>query len=318
MEKYVWVKIENSFDIKGFTYILIVSILLVLTSIPIMKPLAQTQNQDQNQAQGQAQNNFENAVEPVKPSDTMPLSEPTPSDNSSDTEIVENQTTDTIGSINIAMNTDQNIGGPKIKIINPNLNKKTINTAANNPDAIDVLVNKEYRLPEDYQPEALVTPDVRFAPGSFNKKMRKEAASALEELFDAASADGITLYAVSGYRSYAFQQATFQRNIDLMGSIESANLYSARPGESEHQTGLAMDVTSKSVGYKLTAKFGENVEGEWVRDNAHKYGFIVRYLPGKEHITGYKYEPWHIRYLGVELATAVYESGLTYEEYLEE
>ncbi|MGI6141399.1 MAG: M15 family metallopeptidase [Caldicoprobacterales bacterium] len=203
--------------------------------------------------------------------------------------------------------------------------EKPANTGGNaesivvsNPSAVDVLVNKKYELPADYKPKDLVTPNVPFAPGAYNKKMRKEAAGALEELFKAASAEGINLYAVSGFRSYATQKTIFQRNVKSRGSVEAANRYSAKPGYSEHQTGLAMDVTSKSVSYLLTSKFGEKAEGKWLKNNAHKYGFIIRFPKGKEKITGYIYEPWHIRYLGVDLATAVYESGLTYEEYLGE
>ena len=91
--------------------------------------------------------------------------------------------------------------------------------------------------------------------------------------------------------------------------------YSAPPGASEHQLGLAMDITLAKYNGTLSVNFGNTKEGAWIRENAHKYGFIVRYLQGKEEVTGYKYEPWHIRYLGVDLATELYEKGITLEEY---
>ncbi len=184
-----------------------------------------------------------------------------------------------------------------------------------NPSAIDVLVNREYRLPADFTPPNLVEPDVPIAPNANNRLLRSEAASALESLFDAAAEDGVMLYARSGYRSYSTQETLFNNYVANHG-YEEASRFSAKPGHSEHQTGLAMDVTSESADYRLTQDFGNTSEGQWVAANAHHYGFIIRYPQNKESVTGYIYEPWHLRYLGVDLATAVYESGLTYEEYL--
>jgi LAS superfamily LD-carboxypeptidase LdcB len=145
--------------------------------------------------------------------------------------------------------------------------------------------------------------------------MRKEAASALEEMFRAAKADGINLYAVSGYRSYARQEAIFASNVRKYG-LEKANQFSAKPGQSEHQTGLAMDITCTSVSYGLTQRFGSTKEGIWVKENANKFGFILRYQQGKESITGYQYEPWHLRYVGKEAAKEITERNVTLEEYL--
>src|SRR5699024_5685972 len=112
-------------------------------------------------------------------------------------------------------------------------------------------------------------------------------------------------------------QVTLFNDYAAVEGEEAANRYSAKPGESEHQTGLTMDVTSQSFGFQLGEAFGETEEGKWLKDHAHEAGFIIRYPEGKEDITGYVYEPWHIRYLGKEMATYVYESGLTYEEYAE-
>ncbi|HZJ82724.1 MAG TPA: D-alanyl-D-alanine carboxypeptidase family protein, partial [Clostridia bacterium] len=184
------------------------------------------------------------------------------------------------------------------------------------PGEISVLVNKTYILAPSYVPTNLITPDVPLATSKGSNMLRKEAAEALEKLFKAGSDNGYILYARSGYRSYSTQKYIFQSNVNKRGSIEKANRTSAKAGQSEHQTGLAMDITTKKLGYKLVTSFGNSAEGKWIAKNAHKYGFIVRYPKGKESITGYVYEPWHLRYLGEGLAAEVYKSGLTYEEYL--
>lgn len=184
------------------------------------------------------------------------------------------------------------------------------------PESIKVLVNKQYALPEDYAPDDLVTVDVpTVLENPEIRQLREEASEALTDMFAAAEDDGIMLYARSGYRSYQTQVELFNNYVSNHGE-EAANRYSARPGESEHQTGLAMDVTSESVNYQLTEAFGETPEGQWVEENAHRFGYIIRYLEGEEDVTGYQYEPWHLRYLGQELAEDVADSGLTYEEYL--
>jgi len=184
--------------------------------------------------------------------------------------------------------------------------------------SIVALVNKQYSLGEDYAPEDLVTVDVpTILENPEVNQLRKVAADALKAMFDQAEEAGIYLHARSGYRSYQTQVQLFQGYADKHGE-EAANRYSAKPGHSEHQTGLVMDVTSESVNYQLIESFGETEEGKWLSEHAHEFGFIIRYPEGAEDITGYIYEPWHIRYLGVDMATKVYESGLTYEEYLEE
>lgn len=184
--------------------------------------------------------------------------------------------------------------------------------------SIVALVNKQFSLDEDYAPDDLVTVDVpTILENPEVNQLREVAADALKAMFDKAEESEIYLYARSGYRSYQTQVQLFQGYADKHGE-EAANRYSARPGQSEHQTGLVMDVTSESVNYQLTESFGETEEGKWLSEHAHEFGFIIRYPEGAEDITGYIYEPWHIRYLGVDMATKVYESGLTYEEYLEE
>lgn len=186
------------------------------------------------------------------------------------------------------------------------------------PNSIAVLTNKVYSLSEEDVPEDLVTIEVpTVLENPEIRQLREEAAEALHEMFAEAEEEEVILYARSGYRSYQTQEQVFENNVASRGE-EEANQVSARPGESEHQTGLAMDVTSESVDYQLTAAFGETSEGRWVSENAHRFGYIIRYPEGATDITGYTYEPWHLRYLGEELATAVYDSGVTYEEFLYE
>ena len=185
-----------------------------------------------------------------------------------------------------------------------------------NPESITVLVNKELSLPSDYIPSDLVVPNVSYSFDYYDEKklMRKEAADALEELFQGAQADGFSLRGVSAYRSYDRQYEIFTNNVKKLGFDHTVK-YSAIPGYSEHQTGLAIDVSSKAVNYRLDASFGSTKESDWLTKNAHLYGYIIRYAQDKTAITGYSYEPWHIRYVGKELAAYLYENNLALEEY---
>lgn len=188
----------------------------------------------------------------------------------------------------------------------------------NKDETIIALVNKEYSLGEEYVPDDLVPVDVpTVLENPEVNQLREVAADALKSMFEEAKKSDVYLHARSGYRSYQTQVQLFQNYSDKHGE-EAANRYSARPGQSEHQTGLVMDVTSESVNYQLTESFGETKEGKWLSEHAHESGFIIRYPKNGEDITGYIYEPWHIRYLGIEMATKVYKSGRTYEEYVNE
>lgn len=199
-------------------------------------------------------------------------------------------------------------------ILNPD-GKKVVN----NPLDILVLVNKERSLPANFVPDDLVKPNIpfSFAGESEKKYLRKEAALALEKLFTKAEVDKVNIKGVSGYRSYNTQATIFAANVKRRGE-EQANTFSARPGESEHQTGLAIDISSPSVGYKLVESLGEKPEGKWLGENASNFGFIIRYLKDKTEITGYIYEPWHLRYVGVEAAQEISSRNITLEEYLSE
>lgn len=155
-----------------------------------------------------------------------------------------------------------------------------------------LIVNKTYGLPKNYDP-----------------KVNKEALNALEIMQADARVLGLKLPLVSGYRSYGTQENLYNKYVKKDGE-NKANTYSAKPGHSEHQTGLAFDVGS------TLGSFANTDEAKWLDENCHLYGFIIRYPKGKTNITGYIYEPWHIRYLGKEISKKVKESGLTLEEYL--
>ena len=180
-----------------------------------------------------------------------------------------------------------------------------------------VLVNKKRELDPGYVPSDLVKAPVpfSFSGDSPKQEMRKVAADALGKLFAGAEQDGIELKAVSGYRSYASQKSIFNAYAKTHGE-EEANTFSAHPGQSEHQTGLAMDVSSASVHYGLEESYGETKEGKWLKAHAADYGFIIRFEQGKEKETGYMYEPWHVRYVGVYVAKDIMKLGLTLEAYL--
>ncbi|WP_027409209.1 D-alanyl-D-alanine carboxypeptidase family protein [Anoxybacteroides tepidamans] len=188
-----------------------------------------------------------------------------------------------------------------------------------NPANILALVNKEQSLPSSYKPSDLVTPNVPFSFSETNvekRHMRLEAAKALEQLFAAARQAGIQLVAVSGYRSYERQKVLFDEEVKKNGKEKAVHAV-AIPGQSEHQTGLAMDISSTSTKGGLTAAFGDTKEGKWVASHAHEYGFIIRYPKGKEAVTGYEYEPWHLRYVGKKAAKVIFEKGITLEEYFQ-
>ena len=154
-----------------------------------------------------------------------------------------------------------------------------------------MIANKTYALPADYAPQ-----------------VQPEAQSAVDAMIAAAADDGVTLYVISGYRSYEYQAGLYERYVARSGA-EAADTFSARPGHSEHQTGYAFDLNS------LDTSFADTKEGKWLAAHCAEYGFIIRYPADKVDITGYIYEPWHVRWLGEELAKKVTDSGLCLEEY---
>lgn len=156
-----------------------------------------------------------------------------------------------------------------------------------------LIANKTYGLPESY------------APGD----LAGEVKQAFDVLQKAAAKEGLNLYISSGYRSYTRQENIYNNYVKQDGK-DKADTYSARAGYSEHQTGLCFDLNT------IDDSFANTPESKWLEKHAQEYGFIIRYPKGKENVTGYQYEPWHLRYLGTELAERVYESGLCLEEYL--
>ncbi len=184
------------------------------------------------------------------------------------------------------------------------------------PTDVLILVNKYNRAPA--VPISLVKPDVPPTREAISENiyMQPEAAAALEALFAGAKEDGITFYATSGFRSYSTQKAIFERKLETM-SEKAANASVAKPGYSEHQTGLAMDVEGEtSKGSGLVQDFAHTPEGKWLGEHCHEYGYIIRYPEGKTQIHGYIYEPWHIRYVGKEAAAQIAAMDITLEEYI--
>lgn len=183
----------------------------------------------------------------------------------------------------------------------------------NDADGLLFLVNRQWRISQNYEPETRLT-DV---PGQV-RYMREDASLALEEMYAACKEElGVKLKAVSGYRSYDKQSNIYNSKLKRVGSKEKADEYVARPGASEHQLALAMDVGQESDKVNLTSSFGRTKGGKWVRENCWRFGFILRYDEGWEEITGYSYEPWHVRYVGKENAQRIYEANVPLETYLQ-
>ncbi len=172
--------------------------------------------------------------------------------------------------------------------------------------SIWVVVNKKRPLPKSYEPSDLTAIS--------NEQLRAEAVSALNTLIDSAKKEGHTLNIISGYRSYARQASLYNNYVDRDG-IAKADTYSARPGYSEHQTGLAVDLGNGTC--DLDECFGETPAGQWLATHAHEYGFIIRYDKNQTNITGYQYEPWHLRYVGKDLSAELHNKKLTMEAFFE-
>lgn len=171
-------------------------------------------------------------------------------------------------------------------------------------DDICIIVNKYYKVPDGYSPPDLVNVD--------GQKMRKEAADAFVKMRNDASRENLRIRAVSGYRTVSYQRGLYNRYLSS-DSQENVDRYSARPGYSEHHTGLAVDVFGSVDGLR---QFENTPEFPWVRDNCYKYGFIIRYFEETEDITGYESEPWHLRYVGARVSTDMKEKGInSFEEY---
>lgn len=212
----------------------------------------------------------------------------------------------------------------KYGLINPGLDDKRIVTDVNigldnpfyglikeiqNHNDITVLVNKYNKLPDNYEPELERLEECYCVPGRGAQHLRKEAADAFIKMHKDAKKEGLNITAYGTYRSISTQQRIWENAINSGRTQEDVDSLNSRGGHSEHHTGLAVDVVINDYSVLDTKEY------QWYKDRAHEYGFIIRYPEGKENITGYKYEPWYLRYVGPEIAQEVYSSGLTYEEY---
>ncbi len=184
-----------------------------------------------------------------------------------------------------------------------------------NTNTYTLLVNKEYLLPSDYIPY-MVEPQVEIYHKGINERryLQPVAATALEEMFAAAEEDGLHLVLRCGFRSYRLQKAVYSWNLKTYGYYEVTR-YHALPGTSEHQTGLAVDLCCEATNYENNFDIIQTPEYAWLLNNAHQYGWILRYPKHKIDITGYNFEPWHFRYVGAELATYLKFNDLVLEEY---
>ncbi len=207
-------------------------------------------------------------------------------------------------------NKNQNMTYDNI-ILNVNMNLDydfytNVNVLHNYLD-ITTLVNKYNKLPDNYEIDDLVTLDNEYSKKS--EKVRKVIYNDLKKMFDDAKKDNVNLDVISGFRTNEKQNTLFNNSIKKNG-LNHALIYSAKPGYSEHQLGLAIDINSVNESFKNTNEY------KWLKNNSYKYGFIERYPEGKENITGFGYEPWHYRYLGVNIASKMFTENITYEEYV--
>ena len=189
--------------------------------------------------------------------------------------------------------------------VNTSLDKEFYTDIKEITDPYDtlVLVNKFYALPSGIEPKTLVNIE--------GQKMTQEAADAMKKMVSDLRNEGLKIILQSGYRSETRQKNLYDWYVSVDG-VKETDTYSARPNHSEHQTGLAMDL---SVDGTLSEAFENTEQFKWLNENAHKYGYILRYKKDKVYMTGYTYEPWHYRYVGVEVATIIKNENLTFEEY---
>jgi len=198
-----------------------------------------------------------------------------------------------------------------IKNVNMNLDKKYYEETepAKYLNTPQILVNKHYYLENNYEPENLETISTKYALSGM--RLVKEAKEAFEKMSADAKKENMNIIAMSTYRSYDYQVDLYNRYVKQDGK-EAADKYSGRPGHSEHQTGLAVDVFDNEIDY---TKFEKTNEFKWMDKHAHEYGFILRFPKDKENETGYIYESWHYRYVGIDAAKYIKENNISFEEY---
>jgi len=177
-----------------------------------------------------------------------------------------------------------------------------------------VLVNKEYTVSRDYYPTDMVDIDGSLSTNQ-NLKVKREAYDAYLEMLEDAKAEGLNFCICSAYRGFGVQESLYYNSLAANGKEYTDKMF-AYPGRSEHHTGYAIDITSASMNWGLSQNYADYPDGAWIAEHCSDYGFIIRYPKGKEDITGYMYEPWHIRYVGVDIAKEITEAGITFEEYM--
>lgn len=184
------------------------------------------------------------------------------------------------------------------------------------PGSIWWVVNKQRPLPDTYEPGTLIAPNMklRWAAHAESMQVSQQIAPALEQMYKASQTAGLDFMLISGFRSFATQKDLYEGFVRTQGQAE-ADRISAKPGTSEHQTGLVVDLGRADKTCELETCFGDTAEGKWLAAHAHEYGFIIRYPKGKEAIVGYQYEPWHVRYVGPELAAELTAKQQTMEEF---
>ncbi len=185
----------------------------------------------------------------------------------------------------------------------------------NEPENNLVFIKKGFQVSKDYIPQDLVKVSIPIAPDNTHNMLRKEAAQALKKMYDDALQLDYHLVLNSGYRSYREQKKIYDDYFTIYDEVTASGLV-ALPGSSEHQLGLGADLTSQSVIDKQRMVFGDTKEYQWVRKNAHLYGFILRYPQNQSALTGTANEPWHIRYVGKDVAQEIYKNQWTFEDYI--
>lgn len=205
---------------------------------------------------------------------------------------------------------------PVISTKTPSFNKSVY--SVDEANSLWVIVNKGRKLPANYVPDGITSPHIALRLPSSDPEMglRPDAAKALQELSEAAANANSPLMLASGYRSYDSQVIIYDSEVQSIGQSQ-ADKESARPGYSEHQTGLAADIEPEGRSCEVQVCFAETTQGIWLANNAYKFGFIIRYQKAKESITGYQYEPWHIRYVGKDLASQIHNSNQTLEQFFD-
>lgn len=289
-----------------FIFVLIIILITVLGFLYFNTNLFESNNKDNvtNESKNEKQEN--NIIEEKEPEEEIEKEDPNIKKFKGATYYIDENIDRYLSYLNA--NPDKDIN-EVVRCVNSNIDYEfyTNVTATDMSDGYLVLVNKYTKLDENYTPN-LVTMSSTYSYD--NMQMEATAYEHFKQMVDAAKNDGIKLYNISSYRGYSTQNYLYNNYVNNSGK-EAADTFSARPGYSEHQTGLATDINTANS----SDHFENTKEYQWLINNSYKYGFILRYPQSKEYITGYKFEPWHYRYVGLDVAKYIKEHDMTYEEY---